>query len=195
VVRVDGVAVPGDLCEPVQEEVEGDGTCHKHERQKHAFLGFGVNNFSKIREPHEVAICVDQEWSSKVPGLYKEESRIHSKDGGVGELKYRHQEGGEDVLTLPDALHHVMEMCYPKEKWTDDDCLLVCVVTKKYRHHACPESKLLAERSHDMVPPPDPVLQRLSPEHRDAIDTETIITEQHHSGAKEQDHSQDEWKN
>jgi len=126
--------------------------------------------------------------------FYKKQSRIHSKDSGVSELKDGHQKGGEDVLALPDALHHVMEMRYPKEKWTDDDCLLVCIVTQEHWNHASSESKLLAERCHNMVPPPDPILQRLSPEHRDAIDTESIITEQHHSGSKEQYQSQDEWQ-
>ena len=60
--------------------------------------------------------------------LDKEQSRVHAKDSGVGELKDRHQEGGEDVLSLPDPLHHVVEVCNSKEKWAYNDSLLMCVV-------------------------------------------------------------------
>ena len=53
--------------------------------------------------------------------LDEEKGGVHPEDGGVGELEHGDQEGGENVLALPDPLHHVMEVSHSKEQGTDYD--------------------------------------------------------------------------
>ena len=61
-----------------------------------------TTNLHKVRKAHEVAVGMNNEGGSEVTRLDEEEGGVHAEDGGVGELEHGHQEGGHDVVPLPD---------------------------------------------------------------------------------------------
>ena len=88
-------------------------SCHLHE----------------VRKAHEVAVGMDNEGRSEVASLDEQEGRVHAEDSGVGELEHGDEEGGHDVVTLPDPLDHVVEVSHAEEQRANDDCPKLGIVS------------------------------------------------------------------
>lgn len=69
-----------------------------------------MDDFSEIREPHEVAERVDDDARRQVAGLDEQESRVDPEDGRVGELEARDEEGRPERLARLDSLDHVVKV-------------------------------------------------------------------------------------
>jgi len=126
---VDTVAVPLGVGERLQQHIEQNCPRQEEKYQQYPLPWLGVNNLHEVRKAHEVAIGVNNKRSSEVTSFDEEEGGVHPKDCGVGELEHGHQEGGENVLTFPDPLDHVMKVSHPKEERANDDGPELRVVT------------------------------------------------------------------